>query len=233
MGFADIDRVFGPEPKAGLHAGSVIFLDALPVEPVALDADVMTPHYGPWYQKGDPPGDWHSPTPIPFLTVAPGQTFQFALLPRTPADKADCETTATLLKDALQTLGAGAKTAVGYGQFGPPVKAEIEPKASPDRVPNAPSKAPARLPSGTLVQAKLIEKNKKDKWRALHEESGVIATVEGSPPEGCDVGAVYELLCTSGTNLKWPTDEDRQRLATRPRRPGGKPAGKGRSKGRR
>jgi hypothetical protein len=66
------------------------------------------------------PGDWHSPNPIPFLTVAPGQTFLFAVLPRNPSsaeDRVDCEITADLLKRALERLGAGAKTAVGYGQF--------------------------------------------------------------------------------------------------------------------
>jgi CRISPR-associated protein Cmr6 len=116
----DLQRIFGPKPEDGLAIGSVVFLDALPTEPVALDADVMTPHYGPWYQEGKVPGDWHSPTPIPFLTVAPGQMFLFGLLPRNPLneqDRRDCKKAADLLNQALETLGAGAKTAVGYGQF--------------------------------------------------------------------------------------------------------------------
>lgn len=115
-----LKRMFGPKPEAGLAIGSVVFLDALPTEPVALDADVMTPHYGPWYQDGNVPGDWYSPTPIPFLTVAPGQTFLFAVLPRNRSeerDREDCAKAVDLLKEALETLGAGAKTAVGYGQF--------------------------------------------------------------------------------------------------------------------
>jgi CRISPR-associated protein Cmr6 len=115
-------RVFGPKPEAGLAIGSVVFLDTLPIEPIVLDADVMTPHYGPWYQgeTNAVPADWHSPTPIPFLTVAPGQTFLFGLLPRNPSnqqDREDCKRAAHLLKEALETLGSGAKTAVGYGQF--------------------------------------------------------------------------------------------------------------------
>jgi hypothetical protein len=92
----------------------------LPVAPVVLEVDVMTPHYAPWYQDGAVPGDWHSPTPIPFLTVAPGQTFLFAVLPRNPAsaeDREHCKIAADLLGKALETLGAGAKTAAGYGQF--------------------------------------------------------------------------------------------------------------------
>ena len=117
---ADLCRIFGPKPEAGLAIGSVVFLDALPIAPVALEADIMTPHYGPWYQEGKIPGDWHSPTPIPFLAVAPGQTFVFAVLPRNrlnQQDQEDCKKAASLLKEALEMLGAGAKTAVGYGQF--------------------------------------------------------------------------------------------------------------------
>lgn len=117
-----LERIFGPKPEAGFAIGSVVFLDALPIEPVALDADVMTPHYGPWYQgeTNAVPADWHSPTPIPFLTVAPGQTFVFAVLPRNRSnrqDQEDSKKAADLLKEALGMLGAGAKTAVGYGQF--------------------------------------------------------------------------------------------------------------------
>ncbi|GIX17746.1 MAG: hypothetical protein KatS3mg119_1932 [Rhodothalassiaceae bacterium] len=109
--------------------GSVIFLDALPCAPVGLDIDVMTPHYGAWYQEGgaikadsleNAPADWHSPNPIPFLTVAPGNEFLFAVLPRRPEveqDRKDAETAACWLKQALATLGAGAKTAAGYGVF--------------------------------------------------------------------------------------------------------------------
>jgi CRISPR-associated protein Cmr6 len=97
----------------------------------------MTPHYTAWYQgeKNAVPADWHSPTPIPFLTVAPGQTFLFAMLPRNPSeqeDREDCAKAAGLLKDALETLGAGAKTAIGYGQFveQQDIEAGVEPRAA-------------------------------------------------------------------------------------------------------
>lgn len=113
-------RIFGPKPEAGLPLGSVVFLDALPIAPIVLEADVMTPHYARWYQDGAVPGDWHSPTPIPFLAVATGQTFLFAMLPQNPSkpeDREDCACAARLLSEALDVLGAGAKTATGYGQF--------------------------------------------------------------------------------------------------------------------
>lgn len=115
----EIKRILGNQK----NVGSVIFLDAIPIEPVQLKADIMTPHYAPYY-SGDPvtnpPGDWYSPVPIPFLVVAPGCTFQFGILPKhgeNDQDKKDCEQAAGWLSDALEWIGAGAKTSVGYGRF--------------------------------------------------------------------------------------------------------------------
>lgn len=119
---ADITRIFGPREDKNNHAvGSVIFLDAIPTQPVTLEADVMTPHYGPYYQHGETPGDWHSPVPIPFLTVAKNTKFLIAVLPRTRSEQdiKDCEAVLSWLAEALQATGAGAKTAIGYGRFKP------------------------------------------------------------------------------------------------------------------
>ena len=115
--------------------GKVLVLDALPTQQPSLEADVMTPHYSAYYQNGDAPGDWLSPTPIPFLVVAAGTPFQFALVPNTPADAPHLKTVEQWLRDALSWLGAGAKTAVGYGRF-----AENVQKAAIPIVPRAPSK---------------------------------------------------------------------------------------------
>ncbi|MEW6574131.1 MAG: type III-B CRISPR module RAMP protein Cmr6 [Bacillota bacterium] len=120
----DVRRIFGPDGEVrDKHVGSVIFFDALPVKPVKLEADVMTPHYALYYQQDrpeNPPGDWYDPVPIPFLTVASGQVFLFAVAPRRPGDeqsRADCRQAADWLAEALAAIGAGAKTAVGYGRF--------------------------------------------------------------------------------------------------------------------
>lgn len=117
-------RILGPPPPVrGItpepRVGSVVFLDALPVVPVELSADVMTPHYGAYYQNGEIPGDWMSPTPIPFLVVREGATFRFAVVPRQPGEKSyeDCTIACAWLKEALVWIGAGAKTAVGYGRM--------------------------------------------------------------------------------------------------------------------
>lgn len=118
------------------RAGWFIFFDALPVEPVKLRADVMTPHYGQWYEDGGKPekqanlnpevvpADWHSPNPIVFL-VAENIRLRFAVAPRpglSPKDAVAARNALTEvmhdLKKALSEFGAGAKTAVGYGLFG-------------------------------------------------------------------------------------------------------------------
>jgi CRISPR-associated protein Cmr6 len=121
---ADVLRIFGPPATISeKSAGSVIFFDALPAGPVKVQADVMTPHYAPYYQSqglSQPPGDWFDPVPIPFLTVAPGQSFVFAIAPRRPGhpeDRQDCALALKWLEEALAGIGAGAKTAVGYGRF--------------------------------------------------------------------------------------------------------------------
>jgi CRISPR-associated protein Cmr6 len=115
-----ISRIFGPRGPDSHSVGSVIFLDAIPADPVQLMPDVMTPHYGPYYQGNKPPADWHNPVPIPFLVVDSKQDFLFGLLPRRPQetqDKEDCQKATKWLKDALKYIGGGAKTAVGYGRF--------------------------------------------------------------------------------------------------------------------
>ena len=117
-------RILGPGPPNGDAAtdpmvGGVIFLDAVPSSPVELKSDVMTPHYDGYYQKGEAPGDWMSPIPIPFLVVKEGATFRFAVAPRQQSEQSveDCTTACGWLEEALEWIGAGAKTAVGYGRM--------------------------------------------------------------------------------------------------------------------
>ena len=132
-----------PELKQQLgtqgQVGQVILFDMLPTKPPHLDVDVMTPHYGPYYQDRDgrtPPGDWHSPVPISFLTVAPGASWQVAIVPAQGIRSLD-SSTLIFLKDALleaiQFNGAGAKTAVGYGRFEHDEAAERNARASDEK----------------------------------------------------------------------------------------------------
>jgi CRISPR-associated protein Cmr6 len=111
------------------QAGTLIFFDAIPTEPVTLGVDVMTPHMGDWYAKGakEPnqantvPADWHNPIPITFLVAKEiSLLFSFALRPSAPpADKEaiQLDDVAYVLEQALLYAGAGGKTATGYGQM--------------------------------------------------------------------------------------------------------------------
>ncbi|NMB41346.1 MAG: type III-B CRISPR module RAMP protein Cmr6 [Firmicutes bacterium] len=109
----DINRIFGSNDQMG----SVIFFDALPYGKINLAVDIMTPHYGSYYAEGGCPGDWSNPTPIPFLTVDEQQRFIFFVAPGKEKAKKDCTKALKWLDEALTTIGAGAKTATGYGCF--------------------------------------------------------------------------------------------------------------------
>ena len=109
------------------QAGRFRFFDALPVEPVTLAADVMTPHLAKWYEQGGAiqdwrreldkvPADWHAPVPVPFLVVKEAKLL-FGLAPRRPEFAEDLPQVFAALKQALDWLGAGAKTAAGYGRM--------------------------------------------------------------------------------------------------------------------
>lgn len=111
------------------QAGNLIFFDALPVKPVTLGVDIMTPHMGKWYEKGGDkeankpetiPADWHDPVPVSFLVAKEvSLLFSFALRQYPNADSKrpaiDLVDVADVLNRALEQVGAGGKTATGYG----------------------------------------------------------------------------------------------------------------------
>lgn len=119
-------RIFG-SLKTG--AGSVIFLDGLPGEPVKVVPDIVNPHYRPYYDENpntqDPkaPGDWFAPVPISFPVVDAGAVYSFALFPRAGRGAlsdtvfGDLACAFCWLSEGLAIMGAGAMTGVGYGHF--------------------------------------------------------------------------------------------------------------------
>jgi CRISPR type III-B/RAMP module RAMP protein Cmr6 len=99
--------------------GTVRFLDAIPAgEPAAVSADVLTPHVKPYYETtrpdssrpAEPPAEYHNPVPVNFLAVSGA----FAVDLYGPV-KADVKLAARWLTAAADELGAGGKTAAGYG----------------------------------------------------------------------------------------------------------------------
>jgi CRISPR-associated protein Cmr6 len=129
------DQVWGPtEPKfckeADYHrllfgttddSGCIIFHDAWFVpdsESQPLRLDVMTPHHPKWLDGSEPPTDFDSPTPVPFLSVS--GRFYIAVSWCGPAsDQAVSwrDFAMNCLRDALFHWGIGGKTTSGYGLF--------------------------------------------------------------------------------------------------------------------
>lgn len=110
--------------------GNILFFDALPLKPIQLEVDIMTSHHMPYYENPNKENarNIHDPIPIPFLVVASGQPFLFSIAPREKNEQSreDLKKVMKWLKDALEWLGAGAKTAVGYGRFDVDTKRQRE-----------------------------------------------------------------------------------------------------------
>ena len=113
----DIPDIFGgdknTEDKIETYKGSVVFLDAYPLNVPKLKVDIMNPHYGEYYNGEKPPADYLEPKPIKFLAVKEKETFIF----RAVAKKEIAKQVQIALIRAITKEGVGAKTALGYGIF--------------------------------------------------------------------------------------------------------------------
>ena len=85
----------------------------------------MNPHFSEYYSNPDqyPPGDWYSPKPIFFVTVASGTQFYTALASR---NLQSFKKAREWLMNGLSELGIGSKTSSGYGYFDPNDLEEIK-----------------------------------------------------------------------------------------------------------
>lgn len=127
----DILRIFGsvsPKEEAqkegkeySNQVGNILFFDALPFNKIKLEAEIMTPHKTKYYENPNKEHarDTQNPVPIPYLVVASDQPFAFFIAPRVDNEQArkDMKTVIDWLKKAVEWMGAGAKTAVGFGRF--------------------------------------------------------------------------------------------------------------------
>lgn len=108
------------------EAGAICFLDAIYAQDNAprYITDVMTPHYVEYYTgqgKKVAPREDDNPNPVSFITVDANQTFMFGLVPHIKSDRLAIamDTAVDWLVRGLSQLGAGSKTAAGYGYFSP------------------------------------------------------------------------------------------------------------------
>lgn len=189
------------------QAGRFLFFDALPVEQVTLAADVMTPHMDQWYEQGgkigepcqEPhrrvPADWHDPVPVPFLVVKEAKLL-FGIAPRRPEFAEELTLVFAALKQALDWLGAGAKTAAGYGRM---VEAEDASASLREKAEQAKAKAAeAKLSPEQRALRALQGRLESDQKRGVKEAGGKL------------IDQTNQLL---KDGLNWPVPE-RKELAT-------------------
>ena len=125
-GFTDqaIDAMFGPEetnqPEAAKR-GALDFWDVFP-KPVGdrLVVEIMTPHFGSYYQGKSTPHDSGAPIPVFFLAVPAKSQFDFHVVCHPTRRPESLQSTwRDLLQKAFDHafawVGFGAKTSVGYG----------------------------------------------------------------------------------------------------------------------
>ncbi len=158
----EIWRLFGPPPGSANMMGALIVFDALPLEPVKLMAEVMTPHDDGWRLDTSgthQPADWVSPNPIPFLAVAPGNRFLFSVAPARGGTTDDVDAAFEWIAEALDWLGAGAKTSSGFGRF-------EDPQRKADEI----TKIEAIRPAQTGDRVIIKENHPDPKWRGLTGE---------------------------------------------------------------
>jgi len=119
-----IDALFGPETVAkpeDAQRGALDFWDVFP-SPAGgkLVVEIMTPHFGKYYQGDETPHDSGAPVPVSFLAVPAKSQFDFHVVcqpSRLPAVLQDQWRTLLdrAFQHAFEWVGFGAKTSVGYG----------------------------------------------------------------------------------------------------------------------
>ncbi len=151
-GFTDaaINALFGPEEvkqPEDAQRGALDFWDVFP-NPAAgkLVVEIMTPHYGKYYQGEEPPHDSGAPVPVSFLAVPAKSNFDFHVVCHSGRLPAALQTQWRGLLDgafkhAFAWVGFGAKTSVGYGAMAP---------AAASVAPAAPAGAASTAAAGSL-----------------------------------------------------------------------------------
>ncbi|MDL2269586.1 type III-B CRISPR module RAMP protein Cmr6 [Desulfosarcina sp. OttesenSCG-928-A07] len=168
----EAEKLFGhKDTHPQQNPGALIIFDALPLVAPKLELDILTPHYQDYYldPENNSPADYYDPVPVFFITVAPGQKLRFDLAPRPGAHPSTSEANADLkkgekiLEEALRFLGAGAKTALGYGRMLDITKPEKQDAPKPQK----PLNETDLIKASALLQGKFgvspAQNNKKGK----------------------------------------------------------------------
>lgn len=121
-----INALFGPETvdkPEDAQRGALDFWDVFPDPAKAgnkLVVEIMTPHFGKYYQGIEAPHDSGAPVPVSFLAVPDKSLFDFHVVcqPSRLPDALQNQWQALLhraFQHAFEWVGFGSKTSVGYG----------------------------------------------------------------------------------------------------------------------
>ncbi|HOV26841.1 MAG TPA: type III-B CRISPR module RAMP protein Cmr6 [Pseudobacteroides sp.] len=113
-------KIFGTNTKRG----EIIFFDSYPDAGLKIDFDIINPHFADYYTKNKkPPLDTENPNPIYFL-VLKDASFNIYIsikdndnfvIKHSEINGNALDVTKYFIKRALEEIGLGAKTALGYG----------------------------------------------------------------------------------------------------------------------
>ena len=115
---AHLTVLFGDDSDSGsLKAGALVWHDAwfVPANTPPFAAEIITTHHQDYYNGKQPEAD-EMESPIPNQQIATQGSFYF-VIESAPGAQAWAVYAQNLLFQALQTQGAGSKTASGYGYF--------------------------------------------------------------------------------------------------------------------
>lgn len=199
-------------------AGHIIFHDAW-IVPESLDGsvvlDVITVHHQDYYAGtvGSAPTDFDEPVPVPFLGVR--GTFLVAVEADVPGaeGRAWAELAMTLLTEAFERWGVGAKTSSGYGRLLPAAAGGQSADAGPAPVkrpePAGAGSAGMTYRRGDRVRVRRVEdpKGKGRLWFRIVQGPGEGTVLAGGTPREVGVGEECDLVVASvgGTiNFAWP-----------------------------
>jgi CRISPR-associated protein Cmr6 len=169
--------------RDSLHvSGALRFWDVIPEPPAGtLREEILNPHYGHYYQQGQPPGDWGDPKPIFYLSVPEDSTFrfvvQFAPPKECPRDLAGRwrALAEQMLGYAFDWLGFGGKTRLGMGGLARAGAVEAE---APNRLVKLRQQAEQTRQKREGEQARLgHEREAEERRKRIESLSGVDRTV--------------------------------------------------------
>ncbi len=171
-----------------------VFFDAVPVDITAnniggnrkqlLGSDYITPHKN---KDGNAELDpFSNPTPLKFLKIMPKVKieFRFKLENSAVIPALDAGNKRKLFEEIIKTLGAGAKTNVGYGQFeeGFDDIAENEPRPVVRTNKTEPAPYNGRIRQGEKLEAIVIDSTNK-KVKVVIGGNEMIIPMSGICPE--------------------------------------------------